>query len=251
MRLIVLLLGCAAAASAWGPIGHQTVGEIAERHLPTRVRLAVAELLDGETLSEAALWADDVRSDPAWKKADPWHYVSIEDDETYETSTKNPAGDVIEAIGRYEAALADPNASREERQTALRFLVHFIGDVHQPLHVGRRADQGGNGVGVQWFGRGANLHTVWDSGILETREAGFGDLARQLDRPELGYERVRDWQQAGVMTWVEESFDLRPRVYDIGDGRLSYAYVFQTWPIVRERLLQAGVRLAGRLEKLF
>ena len=234
--------------AAWGPIGHRVVGRIAENHLDPQARRAVACLLGPESLARAATWPDEIRSDPAWKRADPWHFISIDDGETYETTAKSPDGDVVEAIGRFAAVLGDPAAPRERRIEALRFLVHFVGDVHQPLHVGRRADLGGNRVEVTWFGERSNLHSVWDSGLIENEKLSFSEMAEFLDHPFPG--EVIAWQAGEVLDWVTESFGLRSQVYEIGDGKLSWEYAYRKLPLVRLRLLQAGVRLAGLLNRV-
>lgn len=247
--LLPALLLPPAAARAWGPTGHRVVGRIAEHHLCEEAARAVDALIGPQTLAQVATWPDEIRSDPAWKKADPWHFISIDDGETLETTAREPAGDLVEAIERFTATLRDPAASREDRAVALRFLVHLVGDVHQPLHVGRRADHGGNSIVVTWFGAGSNLHRVWDADIIDHDRLSFSELAAFLDHPTL--TEVRDWQAAPLADWVRESQDLRPRVYAIGDGKLSYDYEFRNYPVIRLRLLQAGVRLAGLLDSIF
>ena len=245
LLLALLLPG---AARAWGPNGHRVVGWIAEGHLSEEALAAVRELMGPESLARAATWPDEIRSDPAWRRADPWHYISIDDGETLETTARSEDGDVLEAMERFEAVLRDPEAAREVRVQALRFLVHFVGDVHQPLHVGRRADRGGNGVLVTWFDEPTNLHSVWDGRMIESEELSFTELARFIDHPTP--EEVAAWQAGGYRDWIAESFALRGQVYDLGDRRLGYRYAYEKLPIVRQRLLQAGVRLAGLLESI-
>ncbi|HEX6901890.1 MAG TPA: S1/P1 nuclease [Thermoanaerobaculia bacterium] len=247
--LFALLLAAPAAANAWGPNGHRIVGRIAENHLTDEAARAVQCLLGPEGLAEAATWADEIRSDPAWRKADPWHYISIDDNETLETTARNPDGDVLEAMQRFEAVLRDPQAAPQAKREALRFLVHFVGDVHQPLHVGRRDDRGGNSIEVTWFSEKTNLHSVWDSHLIENEKLSFSDFAEFIDHPTL--HELRTWQGATYAEWVRESKDLRARVYQIGDGKLSFQYAYRNMPTVKRRLLQAGVRLAGLLNSIF
>lgn len=174
--------------------------------------------------------------------------MTIPDGQTYESSAKNPAGDVVEAIARFEKVLADRPAGREARVEALKWLSHLIGDVHQPLHVGRGDDRGGNDVLVLWFGEPTNLHAVWDSKIIDHTQLSFSELADLVDRPTR--DQVRDWQASRAPDWARESQDLRAACYAMGDRRLSYLYVHDHWPTVQRRLLQAGVRLAGELNRL-
>lgn len=245
----VLFLVLPAAAAAWGPTGHRVVGQIAEDHLSAAARRGVEALIGPESLAEAATWADEIRSDPTWDKAAPWHYISIDDGETLETTRRSSDGDVLWAIHHFSDVLRSADASHEEKGEALKFLVHFVGDVHQPLHVGRRADQGGNSVQVSWFGETTNLHRVWDSEMIDHEGLSFTELARFLDHPTS--EEVSEWQASSPEDWVRESAALRDQVYDLGDGKLGYAYAYRKLPIVRKRLLQAGVRLAGLLNGIF
>jgi len=247
---VSLLLALAPqSAFAWGPIGHRIVGRVAQDHLSEAAARGVEAILGSESLAQAATWPDEIRSDPAWDKAKPWHFISIDDGETYETTAKDPAGDVVEAIGRFTKVLQDPQSSQEQKVEALRFLVHFVGDVHQPLHVGRRADRGGNSINVTWFGEKTNLHQVWDEKIIQSDQLSYSELADFIDHPT--DTEVRTWQESGPVDWATESQAVRARVYDIADGKLSYVYAYVNDPLVRRRLLQAGVRLAGILNTLF
>ena len=236
-------------ASAWGPTGHRVVGRIAERHLSEAAARGVAGILGSESLVQAATWPDEIRSDPAWDRAKPWHFVSLDDNESYETAPKSPDGDAVEAIGRFTRVLQDPQAAADKKVEALRFLVHFIGDVHQPLHVGRRGDFGGNSIQVTWFNERTNLHAVWDEKIIESEKLSFSELAEIVDHPT--QTELRTWQSTGVLDWIKESMAVRARVYEIGDRKLGYLYAYQHGPLVKRRLLQAGIRLAGVLNALF
>ena len=251
--VLMLLLISPSSVLAWGANGHRIVGRIAANHLTAEAAVAVTSLLGAESLDQAATWADDIRNDPDWqpplKNPSPWHYISIDDGETLETTVRNPDGDVLEAIERFSAVLRDPQATRPAKQEALRFVIHFVGDVHQPLHVGRRADRGGNDVEVTLFGDKTNLHSVWDSGLIESEKLSFSELAAFIDRPTLG--DVRAWQSSAPADWVRESKAARDRVYKIGDGKLGYQYAFDNMPLIKRRLVQAGVRLAGLLNSIF
>lgn len=237
------------AARAWGPTGHRVVARVAEHHLSEAAARGVAAILGSESLVQAATWPDEIRSDPAWDHAKPWHFVDLDDNESYETAPKSPDGDVVEAIGRFTKAIQDPQSTAQQKVEALRFLVHFVGDVHQPLHVGRRGDQGGNAVKVTWFGGNTNLHQVWDEKIIQDTQLSFSELAEMIDHPT--DTEVNNWQSSGVLDWVKESTDVRARVYAIGDGKLGYLYAYVNEPLVRRRLLQAGVRLAAILNATF
>ncbi|MCW5965454.1 MAG: S1/P1 nuclease [Bryobacterales bacterium] len=251
-HLFVLCLQLAllcAPGFAWGPAGHRVVSVVAERYLTQETHRAVVELLDGESIAQASTWADEIKSDRKWDFASPWHYVNLDDDESYATAPKNPAGDVIEAITRLRAVLQDRNQPRKKRAEALRFLIHLVADIHQPLHVGRRSDRGGNDVKVRWFGRETNIHAVWDSDIINHWELSYTELATFLKMPTAA-ERAQ-WQKDGVQKWADESMAYRARIYEIGDGRLGYEYGYVHGPFLKQRLVQAGVRLAGLLNAAF
>lgn len=181
LRIITALIVLLVVASrtdliAWGGDGHRIVANIAEAHLTPAAKAQVQLLLDGAHLADVASWADEVRRDrPATSR---WHYVDI----PYEASSYDAARDcqatdhgdcVIAEIARAEKVLGDLSASKNERAEALKFLVHFVGDMHQPLHsierndpVTGNGDRGGNEVHITFFGAPANLHGVWDSGII-------------------------------------------------------------------------------------
>jgi len=249
VTMISVLLLVASTAAPWGAIGHRIVGRIAEQHLSPEARQYLQALLGSETLAQVSTWPDDMRSDPAWHHADPWHYVNIGDDETYETAPKHPEGDVVEAIQRFSAVLQDSQAAPHDKSVAVKFLVHLVGDIHQPLHVGRREDKGGNTIQVQWFGVPSNLHKVWDEQLIEVEKLSFSEFAAFLAPPTA--DEVATWQQSTILDWVREAMRLRPQVYAIGDGQLGYAYSYKQMPTVKERLLRAGVRLAGLLNTIF
>ncbi len=246
----------APAAPVWGQNGHRIVGEIATRHLSEEAAAAVEALIGPIDLAQAGTWADEIRSDSTWDHAAPWHYITIEDDQTLETAPRNPDGDIVEAMERFEAVLRDPKADHEAQAQALKFMVHFVGDVHQPLHVGRGADRGGNGITVYWFGDRTNLHSVWDTRIIENQHLSFTEFTRFIDHATEA--QVAAWQRASYADWVAESKALRDFVYDFGPDnegeetpRLGYGYAYRATPVVRQRLLQAGIRLAGLLNDIF
>ena len=253
-RGVLLLVSVLALASlpemafAWGAVGHRAIGRIAERHLTPKAGKAVSELLAPEELAYVTTWADEIRSEPEWAKAAPWHYVTIPDGQTYDSSAKDPGGDILEAIPRFERILADKGASRTERVQALKWLAHLVGDLHQPLHVGRGPDHGGNDILVLWFNEPTNLHAVWDNKIIESAQLSFSELAELLDHPTA--EEVRAWQASGPRDWADESKQLRDLCYPASDHRLSFPYLHDHWPTVERRLLQAGIRLAGELNRL-
>lgn len=232
---------------AWGQNGHRAIAHIAEARLNKGARRAVHELLDGRSMAEVSTWADEIKSDPAWDFALPWHYVNVEDDETYKSAPKHPGGDAIQAIERMRLTLKDRFQPRQKRAEALKFVIHLVGDLHQPLHFGRRSDRGGNDVNVRWFGKQTNLHTVWDSSIIQSWELSYRELADMAPLPSAPL--LKRWEKDPILTWTAESFAYRSELYRIGNGRLGYRYAYVHGPFLRQRLAQAGVRLAAMLNE--
>lgn len=236
---------------AWGATGHRVVGAIAEQHLTKKARKAVHALLGDESMAIAATWMDEVKSDRVYDGTHDWHWVTIPDGSTYASAEKNPHGDVIEAIGRMEALLRSDTVPQARRKVALLMLIHLVGDLHQPLHVGRGDDKGGNDLQVRWFNKGSNLHRVWDSGMIDHKDLSYSELAASIDHADAG--QVRNWLQGTPADWAQEEMAYRPQIYDdIQPGeKLGYAYEYRNWPLVQEQLLKGGIRLAGLLNALF
>jgi len=254
MRLILALLMVlhAGSALAWGKTGHRVTGAIAEEHLSDTARSAIEDILGQETLAEASTWPDEMRSSPEhfWQEvAGPFHYVTVPPGKTYADVGAPPEGDAVTALERFAATLRDPDASLEEQQLALRFTVHIIGDLHQPLHVGNGEDRGGNDVRVQWFDEPTNLHRVWDTHMIEGERLSFTEWTRWLSAKITG-SQARDWSDPDPMTWIGESAAIRETIYPDGE-RLGYDYAFHHLPIVKERLSQGGLRIAAYLNRLF
>ena len=238
-----------APALAWGRTGHRVIAAIADVNVSGFTRARIREILGTESLDEAATWPDEMRSDPDpfWQKtASPWHYVTIAGKE-YDVPPAE--GDALTALRRFAAMLRDPSTSLKDRQLALRFVVHIVGDLHQPLHVGNGTDKGGNDVKVTFGGKPTNLHAVWDSELVDEEQLSFSEYAARLAR-RTSPEDVVSWWDANPMDWVRESAAIRDTIYP-KDPKLSWSYSYQMQPIVRRRLAQGGVRLAAYLDWVF
>jgi hypothetical protein len=256
-----------APALAWGKTGHRVVAAIADTQLSGLARAHIREILNGgESLDEAANWPDEMRSDLAafWQKtATPWHYVTL-DGITYDHAPAQ--GDALEALDRFTRTLKDPNASLADKQLALRFVVHLVGDLHQPLHVGKCCDKGGNDVKVTWFGKPTNLHAVWDSALVDDEQLSFTELAAKLER-HIDSRDVIAWWDINPRDWISESAQYRDTLYPTAEDKprapadkkikvppvpdLSYSYVYKFTPLMEQRLSQAGVRLAAYLNAIY
>ncbi|TPE46290.1 S1/P1 nuclease [Pontibacter mangrovi] len=237
-------------AFAWGQNGHRAVGLVAEQHLSKKAKKKILNLLEENTLAEAATWMDDIKSDHAYDHTHDWHWVTIHDGETYDQAEKNPKGDIIGKIEEITKALKAGNLNKAQEQEYIKYLIHLVGDVHQPLHVGTGDDQGGNQVKVQWFYQPSNLHRVWDSDMIDGKDLSFTEIVRFLGEPKK--DQVQQWQATNVRDWATESMSYRPQVYNLPeDKKLSYRYSYKNFDLVEQRLLQAGIRLAGLLNEIY
>jgi hypothetical protein len=250
IAIALLTLAINTTLNAWGKIGHRIVGEIAEAHLTKKAKKNLKLVLGSESLAESGIFMDFIRANSKYNHTAPWHYCTIPDGQTYEQAGTPEEGDAIVTIQRLMEELKTKKFSEENEAFALKCLIHLIGDIHQPLHVGKGDDKGGNDVQVKFFREMWNLHAVWDSGIIEEEQLSYTEYAQMLDF--FSKEEIEKLQSAGVMQWVEESKSYRPQVYDIGDDKVvSWKYIYNHKHILDRRLKEAGIRLAGVLNEIY
>ena len=258
-RALVALLAALAAtlpspALAWGKTGHRVVAQIADGRLTPRTRQAVKAILGVETLAEAANWPDTMKSNPSpfWQRqASPWHYVTVPAGKIYADVGAPPEGDAVTALTRFSATLRDRTASPEDKRMALRFIIHICGDLAQPLHSGNGTDRGGNDLKVTWFGKPTNLHSVWDSLLVDDEQLSFSELATWLNA-RITRADVKAWSSADPAVWLADNVTVRDQLYPpTGDTALSYRYVYDNTPRLELQLEKGGIRLATYLNSLF
>jgi hypothetical protein len=246
-------------AFAHGPQGHLIAGRAAAPLLCPRAAAEVARLGGGEDLGELGLWADRIRSNPAYANAAPWHYVNIPDGASIADHVTPPEGDVLWAIEHFRARLGDTSLDDRERGEALRFLVHFVVDLHQPLHVGRAEDRGGNEIEIVYEGETIDLHSFWDTQAVERHRqnierAGIPDAAHLSRVMQAAAARtIDDDSVLDHEVWAAESLAYRSTVYSFGTaGReLSAEYVEEAASVTMLRLELAAARLAATLNSIF
>ncbi|UAA38698.1 S1/P1 nuclease [Paraneptunicella aestuarii] len=256
MRILPsLVLTCTVISSqvfAWGQTGHRVTGEIAQAHLTEQAQQQVKAILGTETLAQASTWPDEMRSNPSefWKKtASPWHYVTVPKGKEYKDVGAPDEGDAVSALENFREVLLSEDASLKEKQKALRFIVHIIGDLHQPLHAGNGTDRGGNDEKVEFFKEDTNLHRVWDSGLIDRQQLSFTEWAQWLGASITDIER-KAWASNDPMVWVKESTAIRDQIYPKSDD-ISWDYSYENIPVVRARLKQGGIRIANYLNTIF
>ena len=234
--------------------GHRIVARIAQNHLTPEVQARIDVITEGRSLAQLSTWPDKIRQDVDWKHAAPWHYIAIDDGESFDTLVRNPKGNVLRELKKRERELRDPNVQGAKKWQALAFYIHFVGDIHQPLHVRRRDDKGGSAIVIEWFGEKTNLHMVWDASLIERENLSFREYADFLDRA--SEPQIKLWQAADYLDYAIESKAMRAKAYEFGDQRtslpkLGYKYHFKNIDDLNRRLLQAGIRLAGKLNEIF
>jgi nuclease S1 len=253
--VLAMVLG-ARLLFGWGIEGHRLVVRIADRMLTPAARAEVTRVLaPGESLAALASWADDVRH--SRKETEQWHFIDIPIQSAGLDMKRDcsPQGCVISKIADFRKLWRDPSASTAGRREALLFLVHFVGDLHQPLHCANNNDRGGNDVHIVFLGETTNLHSLWDLGLLN--HMPNEDQLFQIISRILTPERVAEWSRGTVEEWAGESFHLAQRVV-YGDlppaaaGEAIFvgeAYQRTAEPVVRDQIAKAGVRLAAILNE--
>lgn len=245
------------SAGAWGPQGHRVIARVAAERLTPEARAAIKDLLHpGDTLPDIAPWADH-EGHEKYPGSAPWHYVNIPITERRyaDGNDAKRADNVLHKLDHYRKVLADRSAPHRDRQTALLFVVHFVGDLHQPLHVGDNHDRGGNQTQVRFAGQGTNLHQLWDSGLIHQiggNDRAWADRVGRAITPEASAR----WSRGTPEGWADESLRAAKVAYQDLDGyprtvesgyALGDAYLRQVEPILVEQLARASVRLADEL----
>lgn len=244
------------AAFAWGMLGHRIVGEIGSSYLTPKAKAEIRKILGNETLAMASTWADFIRSDTAYNYLNTWHYINLEKGLSREELSaflkKDTTTDVYTQINFLAAKLKKKNLPLAQKKMYLRLLIHFVGDVHQPMHAGRKEDLGGNRVRVAWFNTPTNLHAVWDESLINFQQLSYTEYTAAINHTTLQQRLV--WQKQPLSEWIAESYNIAEKLYSEitkPDQRLAYEYNFRHIDTVNQRLLQGGVRLAGLLNSIF
>ncbi len=253
----LLVIAIAVLVLSWGATGHRTVGKIAENHLTANAKAGVHDLLGDTTLADVSTWADEVRRQDQYKQTEPWHYINLPlglDYDGFKGKVENMLeSNVYSALVEQMHIITDKTAPREKKAEALKFIVHFVGDLHQPMHISRAEDKGGNTIQLNYDGKGTNLHSVWDSRLIETQGQDYQQLASAVDHASTA--QMRQWQSDPLVKWMWESYSISSKLYaevdTMGSRTIGQDYYNAHIAIVNQRLEQAGIRLAGLLNVLF
>ena len=241
---------------AWGMIGHRIVGQIAEAYLTKHTKKEIAKILGDESVAMSSNWADFIKSDPSMSNVSPWHYCDIKGGlsqaEFLATLERDTTVDAYTRINFMVKELKDKSLEQEKKAMYLKLLIHIVGDVHQPLHVGRPEDQGGNKIKVLWFDAPYNLHSIWDDQLITYQKLSYTEYATAINHTTEA--QVKEWQLQPLSAWLWESYQLAERIYaeiKQPDQKLSYRYNYEYYTSLNERLLKGGVHLAGLLNDIF
>ncbi len=240
-------------AFGWGVEGHSAIAHIAQRHLTRRADRQVTRLLEGRSMAYWSAWADGLRGDGRYDFLSTWHYANAGEGLTYASAPKNPEGDVYTAVMECMDRLEERGASDSLRAMYVKLLIHFVGDMHCPMHAGHPEDRGGNGFPVVFQGGNSNLHRLWDGQIVDAaRPWDALEWAVNLDHG--GRRRPNRELSAGEpLDWMEQTVVLSHRLYgDTPRGEaVSRAYIARYTPLIEQKFIEAGHRLARILNELF
>ncbi len=242
----------ALSAMAWSQKGHDTVAYIAECHLTPAAADSVSAILAGKSPVYWANWLDNASHTPTYAYTKTWHYKNIDEGIPYEEAPLNPKGDVVTAIREQIAILADSVSTAGQKELAMKILIHVVGDLHQPMHMGHLSDLGGNKTKVRFFDRETNLHSIWDGSIMNSGHSwSYTEWQQQLDRLSPEQEALETY--GNVDDWARETYGIATRVYDyFPDGRkVSYNEIAAWTPVIEQQLLRGGLRLARILNAIY
>jgi S1/P1 Nuclease len=247
--LQLFILSSTLLLCSWGYKGHRTVGAIAQNHLTGNAAYVVSSYLGGESMADASTWADENKT----LKTAPWHYLNLPIGLTHEQfiqAVKKGKNNVYTAIIDAEQTLKDKSSTTEQRVEALKYLIHFVGDAHQPMHVSRKEDAGGNDIELSFDNKKTNLHSLWDTNLIDHEGLSEDEMGQQYDIATP--EEIKQWQAAEPVEWLWESYQISSELYNVTKPgqKVDNAYYDKYIKVIRKRINQAGIRLAGELNKL-
>jgi len=248
VRQFIILMLSATLVFGWGKTGHRVIGIIAEENLSPKAKEQISLFLGHSDLARIANWADDIKSDSTWDHSHDWHYCTIIEGKGYEGP--EAGGRAVQKLNEFSKMLKGGILGKKDHIDVLRFVVHIVGDLHQPLHVGNGTDRGGNSVDVTWFREETNLHRVWDSQMIDNMQYSYTEYAQQI---QLGMtpEQKTILMDPNVVGFINESRSLHEQVYDIGNGNLSWKYIYKNRELMEDRLLKGGFHLAAILNNIY
>lgn len=237
----------------WGQKGHDVTAYIAEQHLKPEIKDSVEALLDGKSIVYWSNWLDNASHTPQYAYSKTWHYRNIDADETYWKAPRNEKGDVVTAIEEQTKILRDKSLPKNQRALALKIIVHLVGDIHQPMHMGHLSDLGGNKWVIKYFGSNSNLHKIWDSNLVESAHKwSYTEWQNQIDRASLA-ETGEILSSSSPEMWGLQTFEIAKQIYETTpqNTNVEYNYIATWTPTIELQLLRGGLRLSDLLNNSF
>lgn len=236
----------------WGQKGHDTVAAIAQNHLCGQAADSVSAILEGKSMVYWANWLDNASYTPEYAYTKTWHYKNIDADVDYADAPTIAEGNVVTAIREQKSILADSISTLGQKQLALKILIHCVGDLHQPMHLGHLSDRGGNSVKVKFFDTETNLHSIWDTYLLNSAHAwSFTEWRDQIDR--LSADEILTEIAGDEDSWASQTHKIASSVYTyFPEGKKVYYNDIYRWaPVIETQLLRGGLRLAKILNEIY
>jgi hypothetical protein len=241
---------------AWGTNGHRICGQVADSYLTPKARAAIKAILGDESIAMSSNWADFIKSDPQYKYLSNWHYVDFDKEYSYSQMQaflkQDTATDAYTKMNFLIGELKKKNLPKANKLLALRMLIHIVEDVHQPMHTAHTDDKGGNDIKLTWFNNPTNLHSVWDSQLIDFQQLSYTEYATWINHTTVA-QRAQ-WQKAPISQWLFESSLIATKIYagvKDGDKVNVYKYNFDYIDILNKQLVKGGVRLAGLLNQIY
>ncbi|MBD1385125.1 S1/P1 nuclease [Mucilaginibacter rigui] len=256
-----LLLGIAiiylpVQTMAWGTNGHRISGQIADSYLTPKARAAIKAILGNESIAMTSNWADFIKSDPQYKYLSSWHYIDFDKEYSYPEMQaflkQDTTTDAYTKLNFLIGELKKKNLPKANKLLALRMLIHIVEDVHQPMHTAHTDDKGGNDIKLTWFNNQTNLHSIWDSQLIDFQQLSYTEYVSWINHPTVAQRA--EWQKAPISQWLYESSQIATKIYagvKDGDKINVYKYNFDYIATLNNQLVKGGVRLAGLLNQIF
>ncbi len=255
ITLPILALSISLILMSWGVVGHRAIGKIAQNHLSKKASRAVKEILGNESLAMVSTYPDEIRSYKQFAYTAPWHYVNLPDGLSEQEFTRQLKSmdkpNIYKAIINCISDLKDPLKTKQDKIFALKFLVHLVGDIHQPMHTGRSEDSGGNDIKIKLMRKDGNLHGLWDSGLIDYAGMSYNELAADCDI--IPKSEAYGYQKDEVAKWAYESAQIASQLYAEAaqNPEFDYSYYPNHAEILKKRIAQAGIRLAAVLNEIY
>ena len=242
-------------SSAWGANGHRIVGEIADSYLNANTKRAIAKILGTESIAMASNYADFIKSDSVYAYVSPWHYVNIP-----ESLSKKAVMDFLNGDTSVDAytklnfitkQLKIKGLPMADKAFYLKLLIHIVGDIHQPMHTGHAADQGGNMVKLFWFQESSNLHRLWDDQLIVFQQLSYTEYVKAINHASIA--ELNDWHKFTLKDWLYDSYKAAENIYALTKQgeHLGYKYNYMFVKTLNTQLLKGGIHLAALLNAIY